>query len=597
MVIMAGTVMLAYYFECTDTFSVHVQGFFCYDTSYTKPYLGPEDRSAVPPPLLYALVAGLPTLLRKRMEGPTRGRGGSDQRKRDGGPTRGRGGLTRGKGWRVRPEEEEGLTREEEATGEGLYSDGGGGGGIVTVALSAPVRANRKWDKCPEAVTAPAFGDQPPLPFLSRAKTVLFLVQYTSKEFDRSEKTVATGDCCYLNPLVRRTFRFLGSHTVERSAPAHQTGSTLWNDLPLHIRQVPHCGTICPCTSDRLPHCGTICPCTSDRPPHCGTICPCTSDRLPHCGTICPCTSDRPHTVERSAPAHQTGPTLWNDLPLHIRQAPTLFGLFTVDIFVNAGQVVTGNLAPYFLTVCKPNYTALGCQQALRYISHQEACSGNQEDILRARKTFPCKEAALSLYAALYLAMYVTLTVQAKGTRLAKPVLSLGLVCLAFLTGLNRVAEYRNHWGDVIAGFIIGGAIATFLSHTTLSLLCGVVVHNFKGKLLLGEESPEHQPGSALLTLGRMESPLEKYIASQTPQKLNHHSQSSVFCRYVRQNIAPPQQYLTVNAPLHTLLQETDDDDEDEESCYIKERLLVFLNWLQGLHWFQRISNRRWSEL
>lgn len=81
------------------------------------------------------------------------------------------------------------------------------------------------------------------------------------------------------------------------------------------------------------------------------------------------------------------------------------FGLFTVDIFVNAGQVVTGNLAPYFLTVCKPNYTALGCQHALRYISHQEACTGNQDDILRARKTFPSKEAALSIYAALYLAV------------------------------------------------------------------------------------------------------------------------------------------------------------------------------------------------
>lgn len=50
-----------------------------------------------------------------------------------------------------------------------------------------------------------------------------------------------------------------------------------------------------------------------------------------------------------------------------------------------------------------------------------------------------------------------------KGTRLAKPVLSLGLVCLAFLTGLNRVAEYRNHWSDVIAGFLIGSAIAAFL--------------------------------------------------------------------------------------------------------------------------------------
>ncbi|CAG5895732.1 unnamed protein product [Menidia menidia] len=184
------------------------------------------------------------------------------------------------------------------------------------------------------------------------------------------------------------------------------------------------------------------------------------------------------------------------------------FGLFTVDIFVNAGQVVTGNLAPYFLTVCKPNYTALGCQQALRYISHQEACTGNQEDILRARKTFPSKEAALSVYAALYLAMYVTCTVQAKGTRLAKPVLSLGLMCLAFLTGLNRVAEYRNHWSDVIAGFIIGTAIATFL------VVC--VVHNFKGKLLLGDDpSADQQPSATMLNIGRVESPLEKYIASQ----------------------------------------------------------------------------------
>ncbi|XP_056155806.1 phospholipid phosphatase-related protein type 5-like [Lampris incognitus] len=228
-------------------------------------------------------------------------------------------------------------------------------------------------------------------------ETVLFLVQYTSKEFDRSEKTVVTGDCCYLNPLVRRTFRFLGVYT---------------------------------------------------------------------------------------------------------------FGLFTVDIFVNAGQVVTGNLAPYFLTVCKPNYTALGCQQALRYISHQEACTGNQDDILRARKTFPSKEAALSVYAALYLAMYVTCTVKAKGTRLAKPVLSLGLMCLAFLTGLNRVAEYRNHWSDVIAGFIIGTAIATFL------VVC--VVHSFRGRLLLSEESPaEPLPSAAIMNMGRVESPLEKYIASQ----------------------------------------------------------------------------------
>lgn len=66
--------------------------------------------------------------------------------------------------------------------------------------------------------------------------------------------------------------------------------------------------------------------------------------------------------------------------------------------------------------------------------------------------------------------MYITSTVKARGTRLAKPVLCLGLMCLAFLTGINRVAEYRNHWSDVIAGFIIGISIAVFLVSMYLSL-------------------------------------------------------------------------------------------------------------------------------
>ncbi|KTG06722.1 hypothetical protein cypCar_00014163 [Cyprinus carpio] len=287
LVIMAGTVMLAYYFEYTDTFSVHIQGFFCHDNAYTKPYLGPEESSAIPPAILYAVVAGVPAL-------------------------------------------------------------------VITVTES-----------------------------------ILFLLQYVSEDLDNREKIIVMGDCCYLNPLVRRTFRFL-------------------------------------------------------------------------------------------------------------------------DIFVNAGQAVTGNLSPYFLTVCKPNYTALGCQQVVRFISQQEACTGNEDDILHARKSFPSKEAAISVYAALYVAMYITCSVKAKGTRLAKPVLSLGLMCLAFLTGINRVVEYRNHWSDVIAGFIIGGAIAVFM------VVC--VVKNFKGKPLLSEIPPEESVSSGpMITQPRMEHTMEKYIASQNP--------------------------------------------------------------------------------
>ncbi|OXB66178.1 hypothetical protein ASZ78_012977 [Callipepla squamata] len=182
------------------------------------------------------------------------------------------------------------------------------------------------------------------------------------------------------------------------------------------------------------------------------------------------------------------------------------FGLFATDIFVNAGQVVTGNLAPHFLALCKPNYTALGCKQYTQFISSAHACTGNPDLIMKARKTFPSKEAALSVYAAMYLAMYITSTVKARGTRLAKPVLCLGLMCLAFLTGINRVAEYRNHWSDVIAGFIIGISIAVFL------VVC--VVNNFRGR------QPEHEHSHMdnlaqmpMISIPRVESPLEKVMS------------------------------------------------------------------------------------
>uniref|UniRef100_A0A3B5ABP9 Phospholipid phosphatase related 5 n=1 Tax=Stegastes partitus TaxID=144197 RepID=A0A3B5ABP9_9TELE len=190
------------------------------------------------------------------------------------------------------------------------------------------------------------------LPVISGVEVVIFLLHYNLNNLYDQEKAVVMGDCCYVNPMVRRTFRFLGVY---------------------------------------------------------------------------------------------------------------VFGLFTTDIFVNAGQLVTGSLAPYFLSVCRPNYTALGCQNTARFVSQSDACTGNPDDIMRARKTFPSKEAALSVYPAVYLAMYVMSCVGSTGGRLAGPLLSLSLVSLAVLTGINRVAEYRNHWSDVIAGQAVGAAIAVFL--------------------------------------------------------------------------------------------------------------------------------------
>ncbi|KAM3624264.1 uncharacterized protein V6R79_021267 [Siganus canaliculatus] len=292
LVIMAGTVLLAYYFEYTDTFPVHIQGFFCFDKAYSKPYPGPEDNSKAPPVLVYSLVTAIPT---------------------------------------------------------------------VTILIGE-------------------------------------VTSFFVKTEGAQEKTIVTADCCYFNPLLRRIVRFLGVYS---------------------------------------------------------------------------------------------------------------FGLFTTTIFANAGQVVTGHQTPHFLSACKPNYTALGCQSPLQYISERRACTGNPYLVASARKSFPSKDAALSFYSAIYTVMYVTLVFRTKGTRLTKPTLCLVLLSLAVLVGVIRVTEHRNHWNDVVAGFITGGAIAAFL--------VSCVINNFRPTQLAvplppppPPQRPEPPMGLPLLSLPRVESPLEK---------------------------------------------------------------------------------------
>ncbi|XP_029014551.1 phospholipid phosphatase-related protein type 5 isoform X2 [Betta splendens] len=294
---MSGTVLLAYYFEYTDTFPVHIQGFFCYDKSFSKPYPGPDDSSRIPPVLVYSLISAIPT---------------------------------------------------------------------VTILAGE-------------------------------------LCVFVTKAAAAQEKTIVTADCCYFSPLLRRIIRFLGVYA---------------------------------------------------------------------------------------------------------------FGLFTTTIFANAGQVVTGNQTPHFLSACRPNYTALGCQSTAQYITERRSCTGHPLTVMSARKSFPSKDAALSVYAALYTAMYVTLVFKTKGTRLTKPTISLTLLCLAVLVGVIRVAEYRNHWADVLAGFFTGAAIAVFL------VTC--VINNFQ-QLQSPPPSPpqHHRPESMLgvpmVTLPCVDSPLENILPSPPP--------------------------------------------------------------------------------
>ena len=45
---------------------------------------------------------------------------------------------------------------------------------------------------------------------ISGVELIIFLLHHNSNNLYDQDKVVVMGDCCYVNPMVRRTVRFLG---------------------------------------------------------------------------------------------------------------------------------------------------------------------------------------------------------------------------------------------------------------------------------------------------------------------------------------------------------------------------------------------------
>ncbi|CAL8310976.1 unnamed protein product [Merluccius merluccius] len=139
------------------------------------------------------------------------------------------------------------------------------------------------------------------------------------------------------------------------------------------------------------------------------------------------------------------------------------FGLCATALITDVLQLMTGYPAPYFLTVCKPNYTSLNvtCEQNSYVMA--DICSGtNLAAILQGRKSFPSQHATLASFAAVYISMYFNSTLT-DSSKLLKPLLVFSFIICGIICGLTRIIQYKNHAIDVYLGFLLGGAIAVYL--------------------------------------------------------------------------------------------------------------------------------------
>ncbi|XP_017277094.1 phospholipid phosphatase-related protein type 3-like [Kryptolebias marmoratus] len=141
-----------------------------------------------------------------------------------------------------------------------------------------------------------------------------------------------------------------------------------------------------------------------------------------------------------------------------------VFGLLATALVTDVIQLATGYHAPFFLTVCQPNYTAPGvsCDNNA-YITHDICMGKDQYAIMSARKTFPSQHATLSGFAAVYISMYFNASINST-TKLLKPLLVFAFCMAAGLAGLTQITQHRSHPIDVYVGYLIGAGIGVYLA-------------------------------------------------------------------------------------------------------------------------------------
>ncbi|XP_077981736.1 phospholipid phosphatase-related protein type 1-like [Glandiceps talaboti] len=142
------------------------------------------------------------------------------------------------------------------------------------------------------------------------------------------------------------------------------------------------------------------------------------------------------------------------------------FGGFVTWIATDVGQLMSGRLTPYFLTVCQPNCTGIADNQ---FITDDSLCAGSASQIAEARMSFPSLYSSLSMYSTFFMALYIHSMLKVTGSRLLSPLLCVGIISLSYMCGLTELQQYRHHGVDILFGFLLGAVIAGYLGIVTLN--------------------------------------------------------------------------------------------------------------------------------
>ncbi|BHF76485.1 hypothetical protein SprV_0501958300 [Sparganum proliferum] len=79
------------------------------------------------------------------------------------------------------------------------------------------------------------------------------------------------------------------------------------------------------------------------------------------------------------------------------------------------------------------------------------------------RLSFPSGHSAYSMFPAIFICLYLYYRMPRIGVgSVLQAFVQITAFSLAFYVGLSRVSDYKHHWSDVLAGMLLGAAVAIF---------------------------------------------------------------------------------------------------------------------------------------
>ncbi|CAD6193985.1 unnamed protein product [Caenorhabditis auriculariae] len=159
----------------------------------------------------------------------------------------------------------------------------------------------------------------------------------------------------------------------------------------------------------------------------------------------------------------------WRDSHLHVLfvRLVTYFGYSQIGFVMNltlnvATKHMVGRLRPHFLDVCHlANDTCVIANQHKYIIDY--SCTGNPEQVLDARKSFYSGHSCISMYCAVWSALYIQARLSgALQNNVVVPLLQTIMIITGLGISFSRITDNKHHWSDVLVGIAIGVFIAIY---------------------------------------------------------------------------------------------------------------------------------------